>query len=83
MMAAMTLYPRVPMEAREHSLMRPPGERTFLAYQQQLHLGAPLTSQLSSGPPSLGCPDPGAAVVWGGSGGSEGYSDRGDSGEAA
>ena len=53
------MEPQVPMEARDHSMMQPPGERPFLGYQQQQHLGAPLTSQLSPGHEALGCPDQG------------------------
>ncbi|CAB1353240.1 unnamed protein product [Coregonus sp. 'balchen'] len=45
------------MDARDHGMMLPPGERGFLGYQSH-HMGGP-SSQLSPSHDSLGCPEQG------------------------
>lgn len=64
MMEAMSVDTHLtPIDSRDHSMMMPPGERTFIGYQQQhqthggVGSGAPLSNQLSPGHDSLSCPD--------------------------
>uniref|UniRef100_A0A673WUM5 GLI family zinc finger 1 n=1 Tax=Salmo trutta TaxID=8032 RepID=A0A673WUM5_SALTR len=45
------------VDARDHGMMLPPGERGFLGYQNH-HMGGP-SSQLSPSHDSLGCPEQG------------------------
>ncbi|XP_057703231.1 zinc finger protein GLI1 isoform X2 [Corythoichthys intestinalis] len=47
-----------PLNARDHSMVIPPGERSFMGYQQQQMGGSgPLSNQLSPSHDPLGCPD--------------------------
>lgn len=64
MMEAMGMEPHLaPVDARDRSLMMPPGERSFMGYQQQHQTlggaggGGPLSNQLSPSHDSLSCPD--------------------------
>lgn len=66
MMEAMAMEPhQASLDARDHSMMMPPGERGFMGYQQQHHNlgvrggGGPLSNQLSPSHDPLGCPDQG------------------------
>lgn len=62
MMEAMGMEPHLaPIDARDRSMMMPPGERSFMGYQQQHQslgvVGGPLGNQLSPSHDSLSCPD--------------------------
>lgn len=64
MMEAMSMDTHLtPIDSRDHSMMMPPGERTFIGYQQQhqAHVGvgsgASHSNQLSPSHNSLSCPD--------------------------
>ncbi len=64
MMEAMGVEPHLaPVDARDRSLMMPPGERNFIGYQQQhqtlggVGSGGSLSNQLSPNHDSVGCPD--------------------------
>lgn len=64
MMEAMSMDTHLtPIDSRDHSMMMPPGERTFIGYQQQhqthggVGSGASLSNQLSPSHDSLSCPD--------------------------
>ncbi|XP_071384186.1 zinc finger protein GLI1 [Centroberyx affinis] len=65
MMEAMAMEPHHgSADARDHSMMMPPGERGFMGYQQQHHPlggggGGPPSNQLSPSHDTLGCPDQG------------------------
>lgn len=64
MMEAMSMEPHLsPVDARDRSMMMPPGERNFMGYQQQHQPlggdggGGPLLNQLSPSHDSLTCPE--------------------------
>lgn len=64
MMEAMSMDAHLtPVDSRDHSMMMPPGERSFIGYQQQHQThggvggGASLTNQLSPSHDSMSCPD--------------------------
>lgn len=64
MMEAMSMDTHLTaIDSRDHSMMMPPGERTFIGYQQQhpthggVGSGASLSNQLSPSHDSLSCPD--------------------------
>ncbi|TNM88658.1 hypothetical protein fugu_004912 [Takifugu bimaculatus] len=61
MMEAMSMDTHLtPVDSRDHSMMMPPGERSFIGYQQQHQAhggGASLSNQLSPSHDSLSCPD--------------------------
>lgn len=64
MMEAMSMETHLtPLDSGDHSMVLPPGERTFMSYQQQhqthggVGSGASLSNQLSPGHDSLRCPD--------------------------
>lgn len=63
MMEAMGMESHLaPIEARDRSMMMPPGERNFIGYQQQSlggGGGGPISNQLSPSHDSLGCPEQG------------------------
>ncbi|XP_022603985.1 zinc finger protein GLI1 [Seriola dumerili] len=63
MLEAMSMEPHLaPVDARDRSMMMPPGERSFMGYQQQhqtLGGGGPLSNQLSPSHDSMGCPEQG------------------------
>nr|XP_057910924.1 zinc finger protein GLI1 isoform X1 [Doryrhamphus excisus]XP_057910925.1 zinc finger protein GLI1 isoform X1 [Doryrhamphus excisus] len=60
MMEAMGMEPQLPpLDARNQSMMIPPGEGGFMGYQQQIHggVGGPLSNQLSLSHDAVGGPD--------------------------
>lgn len=64
MMEAMCMEPHLtPVDSRDRSLMMPPGERSFMGYQQQNQShggvggGSSLSNQLSPSHDSLSCPE--------------------------
>lgn len=64
MMESMGMEPHLsPVDTRDRSMMMPPGERSFMGYQQQHQtiggVGGPLSNQLSPGHDPLSCPDQG------------------------